>query len=256
MTSIFEESRRGTPSSRRDRAAAVAALLSLAAWLGESRASAAEKARAIPPPAVDEAASAGTTPRSRCWPADASGASRACSSTSKGVTSAVSGYAGGERRTARLRDRRHRHDGPRGIGAGHLRSAPDQLWPHPADLFLGRARSDGAQSAGAGYRHAISLGDLSRRTRSRRDVAKAYIAQLDQARVFEEAIVTTIEPGRTFYPAEAYHQDFLTQNPTHPYIVINDLPKIDDLKRLFPGPLSRPIRCWWRRRRRTSRASC
>jgi peptide-methionine (S)-S-oxide reductase len=65
-------------------------------------------------------------------------------------------------------------------------------------------------------------------------IAKTYIAQLDQARAFKKAIVTRIEPDRPFYPAESYHQDFLTRNPTFPYIVINDLPKIDDLKRVFP----------------------
>jgi peptide-methionine (S)-S-oxide reductase len=64
-------------------------------------------------------------------------------------------------------------------------------------------------------------------------IAKAYIAQLDQAHAFKKAIVTRIEPDRTFYPAENYHQDFLTHNPTYPYIAINDLPKIDDLKRVF-----------------------
>jgi peptide-methionine (S)-S-oxide reductase len=64
-------------------------------------------------------------------------------------------------------------------------------------------------------------------------VAKAYIAQLNQARVFKAAIVTKIEPDRPFYAAEDYHQDFMTKHPAHPYIVYNDLPKIDDLKRLF-----------------------
>ena len=54
------------------------------------------------------------------------------------------------------------------------------------------------------------------------------------ARAFSAPIVTTIEPGRTFYPAEDYHQDYLTRHPRAPYIVINDLPKIEDLKRLFP----------------------
>ena len=44
----------------------------------------------------------------------------------------------------------------------------------------------------------------------------------------------SIEPGKTFYPAEAYHQDFLTRHPGHPYIVVNDLPKIAELKRIFP----------------------
>ena len=66
-------------------------------------------------------------------------------------------------------------------------------------------------------------------------VAKDYIAQLNQAHVFNAVIVTKIEPGRRFYPAEAYHQDYLTLNPSQPYIVYNDLPKIENLKRIFPG---------------------
>src|SRR5919198_1080061 len=65
-------------------------------------------------------------------------------------------------------------------------------------------------------------------------VAKAYIDQLNQAHAFGDDIVTTIEPGRTFYPAEDYHQDFLTLHPRYPYIVFNDLPKIENLKRVFP----------------------
>jgi peptide-methionine (S)-S-oxide reductase len=65
-------------------------------------------------------------------------------------------------------------------------------------------------------------------------IAEAYIAQQNQAHVFDAPVVTKIEPGRAFYPAEGYHQDFLTRNPRSPYIVINDLPKIANLKRLFP----------------------
>src|SRR6202158_5221014 len=64
-------------------------------------------------------------------------------------------------------------------------------------------------------------------------IAKAYIGQLNQAHAFDAAIVTKIEPGKEFSPAENYHQDFLTLHPTYPYIVFNDLPKIDDLKRIF-----------------------
>src|SRR5207237_8776911 len=64
-------------------------------------------------------------------------------------------------------------------------------------------------------------------------IARAYIAQLNQAQAYDKAIVTKIEPDRAFYPAEDYHQDFLTRNPHYPYIVINDLPKIENLKRLF-----------------------
>lgn len=65
-------------------------------------------------------------------------------------------------------------------------------------------------------------------------VAKAYIQQLNHPGVFDAAIVTRIETGKTFYAAEDYHQDFLSKNPTHPYIVINDLPKIEYLRQTFP----------------------
>ena len=70
-------------------------------------------------------------------------------------------------------------------------------------------------------------------------VAKAYIAQLDASHVFGAPIATKIEPGQTFYPAEAYHQDYLFQNPAQPYIVFNDLPKIENLEAAVPGRLSR-----------------
>ena len=66
-------------------------------------------------------------------------------------------------------------------------------------------------------------------------VAAAYMVQLDEAKLFGGKIVTTLEGAKPFYPAEEYHQDFLTLNPTYPYIVYNDLPKIENLKRLFPG---------------------
>jgi len=62
----------------------------------------------------------------------------------------------------------------------------------------------------------------------------AYIAQLNAGKVFPTPIVTKIEPGKEFYPAEAYHQDYLTLHPYQPYIAINDLPKIQALKELFP----------------------
>ncbi|MEX0627255.1 MAG: peptide-methionine (S)-S-oxide reductase, partial [Cucumibacter sp.] len=71
-----------------------------------------------------------------------------------------------------------------------------------------------------------------------RAVAEAYIAELDAANLFPAPIVTTIEPLAAFYPAEQYHQDFLTLNPAYPYIVYNDLPKIASLQRLFPAEFS------------------
>ena len=64
--------------------------------------------------------------------------------------------------------------------------------------------------------------------------ARAYIVQLGAAHVFAQPIVTKIEPLKGFYAAEGYHQDYLVHNPTQPYIVINDLPKLAALKRVWP----------------------
>jgi peptide-methionine (S)-S-oxide reductase len=65
-------------------------------------------------------------------------------------------------------------------------------------------------------------------------VARAYIAQLDKAHVFSKPIATRVDPLKGFYVAESYHQDFLIKNPDNGYIVVNDLPKIANLKRLLP----------------------
>ena len=75
-------------------------------------------------------------------------------------------------------------------------------------------------------------------TQSKRRSRPPTSRQLNAAHAFSKPIVTTVEPGRNFYAAEDYHQNFLALNPTYPYIVINDLPKVENLKRLFPGRLS------------------
>jgi peptide-methionine (S)-S-oxide reductase len=66
-------------------------------------------------------------------------------------------------------------------------------------------------------------------------IAEAYIAQLDAAKTYSRKIVTKVEPFKAFYPAESYHQDYLKNNPDNPYIVYNDLPKLEHLKKEFPG---------------------
>ena len=83
---------------------------------------------------------------------------------------------------------------------------------------------------GAQYRSAIFYADESQKR-----IAEAYIAQLDRAKVFRRPIVTRLERLTAFYPAEDYHQDFLIKNPSYPYIVFHDLPKIANLKRVFPA---------------------
>ena len=80
------------------------------------------------------------------------------------------------------------------------------------------------------YRSAIFVANAEQEK-----LARNYIAQLSSQKAFSAPIVTTLEPLRAFYPAEAYHQDYLVRHPAQPYIVYNDLPKIDNLKRLFPS---------------------
>ena len=70
-------------------------------------------------------------------------------------------------------------------------------------------------------------------------VAQAYIKQLDAAKVFRRPIVTKVVPLDGFYPAEAYHQNYLVNHRTNPYIVYNDLPKLDHLEKEFPELLKR-----------------
>src|SRR5262249_59521714 len=82
---------------------------------------------------------------------------------------------------------------------------------------------------GPQYRSAIFPADAEQAR-----IAKTYIGQLDAAHAYAAPIVTRIEPDKRFYRAEAYHQDFLVRNPSYPYIVFHDLPKVEALKRLFP----------------------
>jgi len=150
-----------------------------------------------------------------------------------GVTQAVSGYAGGSQATAEYETVSSGTTGhaesvqitfdPREISYGHLLQIYFSVAHDPTEL--NRQGPD----VGTQYRSAIFP-----TTAEQADVAQAYIDQLGQAAIFKAPIVTRIEPDQRFYPAEAYHQDFLTKNPTYPYIVINDLPKVENLKRLQP----------------------
>jgi peptide-methionine (S)-S-oxide reductase len=151
----------------------------------------------------------------------------------KGVTSAVSGYAGGEAITAKYELVGSGLTGhaeavkvtydPRVISYGKILQIFFSVAHDPTEVD--RQGPD----VGTEYRTTIFPANAEQAR-----VAKAYISQLDEARVWGSRIATTIEPGKTFYPAEAYHQDFLEHNRTYPYIVINDLPKLADLKRIFP----------------------
>ena len=152
----------------------------------------------------------------------------------KGVSNAVSGYAGGAQSTATYEQTNDGTTGhaesvqitfdPRQITYGQLLQVFFSVAHDPTQL--NRQGPD----TGTQYRSTIFPIDAEQAA-----VAKAYIAQLDRTHVFKKPIVTTIEMGRAFYTAEKYHQDFLVRNPRHPYIAYNDLPKIENLKRLFPS---------------------
>src|SRR5215472_10317836 len=195
--------------------------------------SAAESARSIPPSVLDEPAD--VRPRSEVailaggcfWGV------QGVFQHVDGVTSAVSGYAGGAADTAHYEMVSTGATGhaesvqitfdPRRISYGHILQIYFSVAHDPTEL--NRQGPD----TGDQYRSAI-FPTNPQQTR----IAEAYIAQLDQAHVFNAPIVTKIEPGQDFYPAEAYHQDFLARNPNYLYIMTYDLPKIENLKRLFP----------------------
>jgi peptide-methionine (S)-S-oxide reductase len=151
----------------------------------------------------------------------------------KGVKSAVSGFTGGTAGNAS-------YDSVSGGDTGHAEAVRVVFDPRVvsyADLLriyfsvvadptqLNRQGPD----TGPQYRSALfptNAGQLK--------VAKAYLGQLDRAKLWNKPIVTRIERAQGFYPAEGYHQDYLTRNPNAAYIRINDMPKLEALKRLYP----------------------
>ena len=106
-------------------------------------------------------------------------------------------------------------------------------------VFRRRAQSDRAQSSGAGRGHAGSARRFSSRTTKQKRIAEAYIRQLNDAHVFNAPIVTTVVPLDGFYAAEAHHQNFIARNPSYPYVVHNDLPKLEHLRKAYPELLKR-----------------
>jgi peptide-methionine (S)-S-oxide reductase len=116
----------------------------------------------------------------------------------KGVTSATAGYSGGSANTAQYET----------VSTGRTGQGPDE---------------------GTQYRSVIFYA-----SEDQHRVARAYIDQLNGAKVFAEPIVTQVVALQAFYPAEGYHQDYAEHHPHEPYIAINDLPKIDHLKQTLP----------------------
>jgi peptide-methionine (S)-S-oxide reductase len=211
--------------------AAVAAI-GYGAWSNLS--GAAEAAHEVPPPATDETAAPGATSETAVLAGGCFWGVQGVFQHVKGVTGAVSGYAGGDKEhaiyevvgsgvTGHAESVKITYD-PRQITYGRILRIYFSVAHDPTELNY-QGPDHGTQ-----YRSAIFP-----QNDAQAKLATAYIAQLDKAKVFDKPIATSVEPGKSFFPAEEYHQDFLTLHPDYPYIVYNDLPKIENLKTMFPG---------------------
>jgi peptide-methionine (S)-S-oxide reductase len=149
-----------------------------------------------------------------------------------GVVSAVSGYSGGNKATA---DYNMVSTG----STGHAESV--EIKYDPQKISYGKILQiffsvvhDPTQlnrqgpDSGTQYRSAIFT-----TTAEQKKVADAYVAQLNAAKVYGKPIVTKVGALEAFYPAEGYHQDYLTLHPNQPYIAYNDIPKVENLKKIF-----------------------
>ncbi len=205
----------------------------LAIGLHFGMAGAAEPAVVIPAPAVDEPA-AGRHTETAVFAGGCFWGVQGVFQHVKGVTNAVSGYSGGAKDSAQ-------YETVSGGNTGHAESV--QVTFDPSQVSYGKLLQVYFSVAhnptelnyqgpdhGTQYRSAVFPLDEGQRR-----VAAAYIAQLDAAKVFPKPIVTHVETYKSFYAAEGYHQNFLTLNPAYPYIVYNDLPKVADLKKVFPS---------------------
>jgi peptide-methionine (S)-S-oxide reductase len=220
--------------SRIAKVAAVAALTAASAlglW-SATTASAVEQAVVIPAPAVDLPAS-GTEARA-IFAGGCFWGVQGVFQHVKGVKNAVSGYAGGSADTAHYDMIGSGMTGhaetveitydPSIVSYGELMHIFFSVVHNPTQLnYQGPDR-------GTHYRTAVFY-----QSPEEKQAVEAYIAQLDAAGVYPAPIVTTLEPFEAFYPAEQYHQDFLTLNPTYPYIAIHDIPKVMALQELFPA---------------------
>jgi peptide-methionine (S)-S-oxide reductase len=198
-------------------AALIAAAITFATW--QSPAGAAEEAVVIPAPAIDEKPSSGL--EKAVFAGGCFWGVQGVFQHVKGVTNAVSGYSGGEAGTAQYE--------MVGTGTtGHAESV--EVTYDPSKVTYGQLLHVFFSVAHNPTQLNYQGPDHGTQYRS----AIFFANEEQKKKVFPEPIVTKMESFKVFYPAEDYHQDFLTLNPTYPYIVYNDLPKIEYLKQIFP----------------------
>jgi peptide-methionine (S)-S-oxide reductase len=211
--------------------ALVAAFFSLATILvapGSSRPNA-----AFPRPAVDSPVASARGQEVAVLSAGCFWGVQAVYEHTRGVLSATSGYAGGNAETAH-------YEIVSSGNTGHAESVkvvfdPSQItYGQILMIFFAVAHNPTELNKqgpdwGTQYRSGIFYASAQQEK-----IADAYIAQLDAAKIYPQKIVTQVAPFKEFFPAEKDHQDYLKHHPDNPYIVINDLPKLANLKKLFP----------------------
>jgi peptide-methionine (S)-S-oxide reductase len=191
----------------------------------------AEDTRSLPPPAVDEHSSAST--ETAVLAGGCFWGMQGVFEHVKGVTKVLAGYSGGDRRAAEYETVSTGTTGhaesvqvtfdPRVISYGQILRVYFSAAHDPTQLNR-QGPDEGTQ-----YRSEIFFAGAEQEK-----IARAYIAQLSKAHAFGGPIVTRVEAVKAFYPAEGYHQDYLIHHPESPYIQANDLPKIGQLKQLYP----------------------
>ncbi len=221
-----------TFQTRGSRLACIGAAATMLPLLIGATAALAEPAnKALPMPALDLPAASG--PQTATFAGGCFWGTQAVFQHVQGVTNVVSGYDGGTKpdadykkvstgTTGHTETVRISYD-PAKISYGKLLQIFFSVALDPTQT--GRQGND----VGPQYRSVVFTKDPAQEK-----VARAYIAELDAAHVFAKPIATEIDTKSTFYPAEGYHQDYLTLHPTEPYIVENDLPLVGNLEKVFP----------------------
>jgi len=215
------------------RIATIAVAGALAVLFGPSAAIAARTNTTFPIPAVDEPVAAARSQEVAVLSGGCFWGMQAVYQHTRGVVSATSGYSGGEAETAHYElvgrgDTGHAESvkvvfDPSLITYGQVLMIFFSVAHNPTEL------DKQGPDWGPQYRSAVFFSNEEQKR-----IAQAYVAQLDAAKVFPQKIVTQIFPLKAFYPAEGYHQDYLRHHLDSPYIQINDLPKIAELKKQFP----------------------
>lgn len=214
-------------------AGAVLGLTLFAALSGPAARAAEDTARLVPAPAIVAPAPNSTTPQTVVLSGGCFWGVQGVFEHVRGVEKAVSGYSGGSKATAQ-------YETVSTGTTGHAESV--QITYNPQQISYGQIlriffsvvldpteKNRQGPDVGTQYRSEVFYA-----TPEQERIAKAYIAQLDRTHIFTRPIVTRVDKLTGFYPAEAYHQDFLVRHPDNPYIVYNDIPKVENLKRLFP----------------------